>query len=190
MKRILLYLKKTVIIAIILLVFSFSGCNNTSNSALPYEFDTDGNYSGFKDMPEHYTAEQAEKDGCYVVVNSQITAGEQLWKDFIEDTLNKSDASIRIALFGDDYTSYQDLFYTDSYYHIFSAGSDDLDDVQEHTYKYLLILEGTLPNAAKSGKVTILTDDKSLTYDDIMWQVLSSNPKPISSYEVVLVDWE
>lgn len=42
-------------------------------------------------------------------------------------------------------------------------------------------------------KFTILTDDKLLTYEDIMRQLLSSkllSSNPISSYEVVFIDWE
>lgn len=177
-------MNKTNIIVIIMVLLLFSGCVKTSNAALSFEFDTEGNYTGFRDLPEHYTAEQAEKDGCYVHVNSEMVAGEQLWKDYIKDTSNGKDASIRIVLIWDDETFYQDLFYTDGYHRIFDSSSEDL---QDYKYKYLLTLEGTMPNAAKSGTVTILTGDKALTYDDIMWQFLSSNPKPISSFRMVSI---
>ena len=52
-----------------------------------------------------------------------------------------------------------DLFYVDGYYRIFDSSSEDL---QDYKFKYMLKLEGTLPNAAESGTVTILTDDKDL----------------------------
>lgn len=183
------HLKNMKIIKMILLVLFFSGCVKTSNTDLIYKFDTNGSYIGFRGLPENYTAKQAEKDGCYVVENSEIVAGEQLWKDFVENTVNGRDSSIRIAIFGDKFTSYQDLFYTDGQYHIFHVNANDLEDIQAHKYKYLLILQGTLPNANNKQKVTILTDDKTLSYDDVMSQILSSNPKPISSCEIVLVDW-
>ena len=73
-------------------------------------------------------------------------------------------------------------------YRIFDSSSEDL---QDYKFKYMLKLEGTLPNAAKSGTVTILTDDKDLTYIDVMWTVLSSDSsysESISPFKFVFIE--
>jgi hypothetical protein len=155
-----------------MLLVLFSGCAKASNSTIFLKFDSNGNYNGFSNLSKKYTAEQAEKDGCYVHVNSEIVGGEQFWKDFIQNASNNKNSSIRIANIYQDETYFIDIFYLDGYYHAFSSGSEDL---QDNKFKYLLTLEGTLPNAAKSGTVTILTDDKELTYLDVMWTFLSSD---------------
>lgn len=165
-------MKKVSIIPILMILLLFSGCAETSNAALFSKLDSNGNYTGFSNLSENYTAEQAEKDGCYVRVNSKTVGGEQFWKDFIQDASNKKDADIRIVIIWKDGTYFVDVLYEDGYYRAFISDSEDLHD---YKFKYLMTLEGTLPNAAKSGTVTILTDDKELTYNDVMWKFLSSD---------------
>lgn len=160
-------------------------CAKTSNTGLHFELDSDGNYTGFKDLPVNYTAEQAKKDGCYVRVNSEAVGGEQLWENFIQDASNNKDASIRIVNIWEDKTYYLDLFYIDGYYRAFDSSSKDLHD---YKFKYILTLEGMMPNASKSGTVTILTDDKDLTYKEVMWSFLSSTSsyhESISPFKLV-----
>jgi hypothetical protein len=174
--------------AIIILILLFlSGCARVSNTALPFKLDSDGNYTGFKDLPKSYTAEQAQKDGCYVSVDFNNFGGEQLWKEFIQAALNEKDASIRIVNIVDNRPYFQDLFYIDGYYRTFESTSGDL---QDNKFKYLIELEGRLPNAAKDGRATILTDDKNLTYKDVMWTFLSSDSnysKSISPFKFVIM---
>ena len=88
-------MKKMNIIAIIIILILFSGLK-TSITVLAFEFDSDGNYLGFKDLPTKYTSEQAEKDGYYVMdMNTETVYGEQSWKHFIKSALNGKDASIQ-----------------------------------------------------------------------------------------------
>lgn len=179
-------MKDMKVTAIVIILLLLSGCVKTSVTTLAFEFDSDGKYLGFENLPTEYTAEQAEKDGCYVVeMDTETVYGEQAWKDFVKNALNGKDVSIRIVKIYDDKTFFRDLFYIDGYYRIFDSSSEDL---QDYKFKYLLTLEGTLPNAARSGKVTILTDDKDLTYDDIMWQFLSSTLKQISPFRLVMME--
>jgi len=70
-------MKKIGLIAIINFLL-FAGCADRSSLALKFALDNEGNYTGFKELPENYTAEQAGKDGCYVRVNSEVVAGKRL----------------------------------------------------------------------------------------------------------------
>lgn len=180
-------MKKMSYIPIIMILLFFSGCGETSDAAFSSKLDGNGNYTGFSNLPENYTAEQAEKDGCYVRVNSKTVGGEQFWKDFVKDASNKKNADIRIVTILEGGTYFLDVYYQDGYYRAFISDSEDLHD---YKFKYLLTLDGTLPNAAESGKVTVLTDDKELTYHDVMWKFLSSDKNysdSISPFKLIFI---
>jgi hypothetical protein len=180
--------KMSNILIITMILLFFSGCGETSDAAFFSKLDSNGNYTGFSNLSENYTAEQAEKDGCYVRVNLKTVGGEQFWKDFVKDASNKKNADIRIVTILEGGTYFLDVFYDDGYYRAFDSDSEDLHD---YKFKYLMTLEGTLPNAAKSGKVTVLTDDKELTYKDVMWKFLSSDMnyiKSISPFKLIFID--
>lgn len=177
-------MKRMSIVAIIISIL-LSGCSKTSDTTLPFKLDNDGNYTGFSNLPVNYTAEQAKNDGYYVRVNLETVGGEPVWEDFIQDASNGKDTSIRIVNISDDKTYYHDLFYVDGYYRIFDSSSEDLHN---YKFKYMLKLVGKLPNAVKSGSVTILTDDRDLSYKDVMWTFLSSDlnySESISPFKIV-----
>lgn len=178
-------MKKTVTFISVIILLLLSGCSNSTINTLAFEFDDAGNYSGFENLPADYNEEAAKKDGCYVrdMINDKIY-GNQLWDDFIKNTKDGKESSIRIVLIFDDITAVQDLFYVDGYYRIFESSGEDL---QDNKFEYLLILEGRLPNAAKGGTAIILTNDNKLTYDDIMWNFLSSTYNPISPFKLVML---
>lgn len=171
-------MKKTFIIAMIFtLALSLFGCVET-NKAVSFTMDNEGNYTGFSELPENYTIEQAEKDGCYVKVDLEPVAGQDKWDFFVLAASEGKDAGIRIIDIYDQNTKeqkgpyYIDLFYDGSYYHMFDSISSEQ---QDKPFLYLLTLNGTLPNAAKDTTVTVLTNDENLTFDEVMWSGLSSS---------------
>lgn len=178
------------ILFILSIILFFTGCSKTTSKPqmLDFEFDSDGNYIGFSDLPVDYTKKQATKDGCYVRKDSKAVAGFSQWKDFIQDTSDNKDTSIRIVNFYDDAIYFLDLYYIDGYYRVFDSSSDDLKD---YKFKHLLTLKGQLPLAKKSGTINTLTDDPTLTYEDVMWTFLSSNStysESISPFKVVIME--
>lgn len=181
-------MKKILIIAITMTILLLSGCQKTSAVALLLEFDREGNYTGFMNLPTQYSDEEAEKDGFYTRVNSEIVSGEQLWEDFIEDASNGKNASLRIVNIWDEEAYFLDLFYWDGSYRIFDSSSEDL---QDYKFQHMLVLEGKLSNAARGDKVIVLTDDKELTYKDVMWKYLSSDMsyiESISPFRLVMIE--
>lgn len=125
-------MKKALILASVLIILlSLSGCDQ-SDQGLTLALDSDGIYTGFSDLPSEYTAEQAEKDGCYVKAQFESVGGQGKWDKFVEQA---------------------------------AKGND--------------------------GSVTILTDDNSLTYKDVMWTFLSNNSRyaeTISSFELIFLE--
>lgn len=171
-------MKKTLIMAMIFtLALLLFGCVET-NKAVSFSLDDEGNYTGFSALKENYTIEQAKKDGCYVKVDSESVAGQDKWDSFVLSASKGEPTSIRIINIYDQNTEeqkgpyYTDLFYDGSYYHMFDSASSEQ---QDKPFLYLLTLNGTLPNAAKSTTVTVLTDDEDLTFEEVMWSGLSSS---------------
>jgi hypothetical protein len=156
---------------------------------LEFSFDENGSYTGFETIPESYTPEQAEEDGCYVRNwKSDEFGGVNAWGNFAKNSKNGKNSGIRIMSVFDDAVYYQDLFYFDGYYRTFDSSSEDLTD---YKYKYMLDLNGRLPNADKDGRIVILTNDKTLTYDSVMWSMLSSSMEVINSvspYKLVFLE--
>lgn len=178
-------------VIVVLLGLSMLGCNNyeqTKVSNITYRLDSNDNYTGFKYLPKKYTAEQAKKDGCLVKVNFKTVSGLEVWDAFLQDATQGRNSAIRIVNIWNDTVYYSDLFFKDGYYRVFSSDSSDLKD---YKFKHLLQLSGTLPNAAKSGKVVIITDDEKLTYKDVMWVYFSSDSsysENISPFKLVIMD--
>ncbi|WMJ22761.1 hypothetical protein RBG61_12300 [Paludicola sp. MB14-C6] len=149
-------------------------------------YDKDGIYTGFNNIPKNYTSENAYKDGCYVI-DSKAKQGyysDKAWTKFIEDTKKNKKCSVRIVSVYDDNTYVKDLFYDGKSY-IYIA-SDKKENVYQ--YKYLLKLQGTAPNAVKSGTFFYLTNDKDLTYNKVIWSMLSSNSKDHLDGKFVIMD--
>lgn len=154
-----------------------------------FNFDEEGDYTGFDNLPRNYTEEEAIEDGYLVFESIEMVGGEDVLKQFKQNVQKGKNAGIRIAKFYDDenafIVNYKDLFYLNGFFRCFDSDSTNLKD---NKYEYMLELIGTLPNAAKSGKLTILTDDKLLSYLDVEWAFLSSNShyaESISSFQLL-----
>lgn len=183
-------MKKVGILAVILIMLLLTGREKIINTSLPFEFDEAGNYTGLMNLPKNYTVEQAENDGCYVHDRFVPAGGEDLWEDFVQSASNGKDAYIRIVHIFDDEIFFVDLFYVCGYYYAFIPGSGTKEG---HKFKYMLTLEGTLPNAAKSDKHTVLTNYKKLTYHDVTWLGLScvrGRPNKIPRFDLVMIEMD
>lgn len=147
----------------------------------------------YASLDESYTVEQAADDGCVVIHNSDVSAGQDAMAAFLKDAGAGKDAAVRIAYyytlldpshFDPDYyeeikDDYPQLFFSDLYY---SGGvytlltKDDDGNVIQNSYRYLLKLEGELPPTANYRHYTryVLSDDPSLTWEDIEKAMFSS----------------
>jgi hypothetical protein len=182
------------VISLILLFVSISlvivSCTKTNeNKSLKFSFDKSGNYIGFSDLPLNYTIEKAKGDGYFVMQNSEIIANKNEWDNFLKVSSRKENTSIRIVKFysknsGSPYFS--DLFYNDGYYYLFDSSAESQ---KEQPYSYLLTLKGRFGNPAKESSAIVLTNDSTLTFDEVMKAMLSSNTdyvKSISPFKLIM----
>lgn len=177
--------KVLIVIWLVSVILLVSSCSSEINKNLEYSFDANGNYTGFENIPEDYTPEQAEKDGCYISKNLKEIDGEKAWTEFVENAAKGEESSVRIMSIYDDGAYFEDLFFMDGSYQIFYSSSEDL---KIHKYRYLLDLKGRMPNAVKDSRFVVLTDDETLTFEKVSSSLLSSNMNVISSispYKIV-----
>ncbi len=182
---------KKFIIIVLLISYILSlliSCSFISNrESLAFSFDSNGNYTGFKDLPIEYTIKDAEKEGCFVTQDGEVVANDELWDEFIENALQGENVSIRMVNFYTDgeNTYFSDLFHNDNKYYLFS---DSSENHKKQPYLHLLSLRKKKNNIEQSGGIVALTDDKSLTYSQVWKSLISSNRddiKTIPKYEIV-----
>lgn len=134
--------------------------------------DAHGRYTGFSQAAEAYSPEQAAADGCVVLYEMEELANTVLWQQFLEDTQAGRPSSVRIAQFYENFAALTDVIYVDGLYHAFYSDNESFDDA---AYRCLLLLNGTLNGAARASWVAVLTDDPSLTFEQVMDSFLSSD---------------
>ena len=162
---------------------------NESNETIEFSFDANGNYAGFTTLPANYTIEDAQKDGCFVTQDLDVMANIDVWDNFVKTASKGNNASIRRVLFFEEDSNspyFNDLFFNEGHYYLFDSSSEDQE---KHPFLYLLTLKGEFGIPLQDSGVVVLTDDKSLTFDDIMQSMLSSDfnyIQSLSPYKLVM----
>lgn len=161
------------------LVTSFAGCGAEEQEALlPLE-----------EAASSYTLEQARKDGCVVIEDLRVTSGQEEWARFLQAIDAGEPASVRLV---NTYThedkpmnlyvfdlSFDGKDYT---YRYFSEG-----DEHKNTYPYLMRFEETLSEVGLRHILYLLTDNKTLSYAEIVNFDYDEN---IHLMEEMLGNWE
>ena len=155
------------------------------------QFDEDGVYTGFSDIPDGYTAEQALTDGCLLiditqepnehgvdVEKSRRTGGYEYWRAFEASAEANIDAFLRIAYFIDGVGYYHDLYYSAGKYRMFDLNEYGISGGKE--FKYLRRLDGVVGPQKKEDCYYVLTDSLELTYRDVEWSYVSSNLETVT----------
>lgn len=167
-----------------------TGCSaENSNATIEFLFDTNGNYTGFTNLPTKYTVEDAERDGYFVKQGLEVIANNDVWDNYIETATQGNNIGIRMVSFYTEDTNgphFNDLFFNDGYYYLFDSSSENQE---KQPFLYLLTLEGRFGNPMKDSGVVVLTNDNTLTFNDVMKSMLSSNMyyiQSVSSYKLVM----
>lgn len=147
-------------------------------------------YVALEDIPDSYTLEDANEDGCVIFENGDITHGQERWDKFAASVPNEK-ASVRLAYYYtldhyDDEEYYEsvkdeypklfveDLSYDGEYYTLrwFEDGEELV-----HRYKYMLRFEGDAPTEHATYERYVhyvLVNDNTVTWEQLQWGILSS----------------
>lgn len=171
-------------IKILLTIFILSllcACQGEVPSRLAPDYDADGVYSGFSDIPEDYTVEDAQADSLIVIDSSLDTdresqaVGFEHWETFQAAVANGENAFLRVAHFVDGVGYYHDLYFCDGKYTMFES-SPEYGITQNGPYTYLRKLEYEGDREFLQGHCYyVLTDSLELTYYDVEWRFVSSD---------------
>ena len=171
---------KKITMLIVLIVCILTACENASE--LPYN-----------QLPKNYTLDDAKADGCVVYEDSDITSGQSVWDEFIKDTDDGKNSTVRLVFYytlgdpshyseeyyaeiKDDYPVFyiMELSYDGDKYTLFQT--EDGKDYKD-VYRYLVKYSGEpSSDSATYSEYTyyVLVNDNTLTWKDIEDGMLSS----------------
>ncbi len=133
-------------------------------------------YSGFGNIPDGYSINQAIDDGCLVVVTvtdgtntdritvrNEITEDYEYWQNFLEKSQRGDDAFLRTihSVLGNIHI--YDLYYCDGKYTIFELNYGEVSEGR--SFSLLRRLDGMKGDG--NDHIYVLTDDTELTYDEV-----------------------
>ena len=193
--------KFVAIILTAILTLSLFACAEREEKGENIEISyNDGKYSGFSDIPDNYTVDDAINDGCLVIETLDVgtnvhgvemsktgrTEGYEHWVSFLEKSQNGEDAFLRVAHFIRGTGYYQDLYYSDGKYTIFDFNEYGISEGE--SYSLLRRLDGMTGPVGnqKEAHYYVLTDSTELTYHDVSWSYLSSS---ISTITDIPFEW-
>ena len=170
-----------------ILLAAVCSCGAKDASIPSPQSDAYGVYTGFSDIPENYTADRAIKDGCVVISHDsvsdtqpQIATGYKHFEQFMESAQNGQDCFVRAAHFIDGVGYYTDLYYHDGKYIYFKL--DEYGISEGKSFLYLRRLESEY---SEGSYYYVLTDSLELTYHDVQWSYLASNPSTVTKIPFV-----
>ena len=174
------------IILILVLASGMASCASWKETNKPPTYDDEGNYLGFSDIAEGYTAENAAEDGCLVIDNTNSKNeygatiieksslyGYEQWERFVERAEDGADAFLRVAHFIDGVGYYSDLYYFEGKYILFQ--NNELGIYKDCEYKHLRYLESTVGDPPRRSYYYVLTDSLELTYYDVSRTIFASS---------------
>lgn len=194
-------MKKYAALILSLVCITLAGCNGSTDAGKTEEVS-------LEELPDDYTIEQAKEDGCVIYEDGDITCGQEIWDAFAETASAKNKASsVRLGFYytlddpsrydPDYYESIKDdypwLFILDLNYDGTTYTLKWLEDGEEiiRTYQYLMRYEGDAerPNGRYDSYVRyVLTNDDSITWEDILRGAVSSQFGDYIDHHVVYVD--
>lgn len=170
-----------------LLFFGLCGC---SQSQKPVVYFENNEYRGFRDVNTYFSQQECAKVGYVVIEDGTISKNYGAVQEFIKSTDTVNSGHLRFASFHEgEGPSYMDLVYLDGEFYCYYMGEEDLS---AKPYTYLLELEGSSGNPAKKYKMIVVSDDKSLTFDQVKKAMYSSSMEYTNSlgkHRIVLFNY-
>ena len=155
----------------------------------PAEGLTGSGWKSLEYLPENYSLEQAEIDGCLIMVDGDVRSNQQAWFDFVD-----SGNFIRfVTYYSGSENEPSQMFVHDLSYDGETYTLRTIQDGQEYVknYQYLRSFSGQpeSPNASYDAyERWVLTDNKSAIYEELWESLLSSQSDVAIDYFEVYSD--
>lgn len=175
------YNMKRLIVGLLIVVSMLLAACGVQAGGVAFTLDEDGNYTGFTDLPEDANAEDLEKVGYVVRQGIETIANDDVWQGFVEAAGKGEDAGVRIVNFyeeGAEGPYNTDLFFNNGQYYLFDSTAEEQT---KEPFEFLLTLEGQFGNPKRDSGVVVLTNDDTLSFDEVMGSMLSSSMEYIQS---------
>ena len=155
-----------------LFIIMLAGCDTTAIS------------TPLDEIPDNYSIEDAKMEICLIIEDYDITYGEELLTDFMNNVRKNETASIRIVTsYPDDEKLYvSDLTYDKSKY---TYDSNVDNDDYPKTYSYMIVDKDS---SSLADTLYVLVNDEDVTYHDIMNGMLSSQSNTLIEHDIVVYD--
>ena len=166
---------KNIFVFCLLLLF-VCGCSESEEGTKYFE---NGEYIGFADVDVNATREECTESGFLILDGIKIVENYDTVKEFIEDTSDKNNIRLRIALFHDEEgPAYADLIFHEGEYYFYYL---DEESYPAEPYRHLLILEGEWGLPKQQYKMLVVSDNEMLTFDEVNKAMVSSSMDYINS---------
>lgn len=128
---------KAVSAALSLVMILLTLCSCGKKDVPTPTFDEDNRYTGFASVSGGVDEQQAEKNGILILKDNKPTGETKVWDRFVSDSAKGKNAFIRVASVNGEAVQYDDLYFTDGKYRLFTRDkSGNVTDKGE--YKYLV----------------------------------------------------
>ena len=192
-------MRKKIIVVLMVILVGLSGCgsngkqskiNNETTKAVEKTVKSvvaDNEKS--KGCVVYKKAKRTKKDGELILMEWEIVNGKKAWNNFLQKTKNypNEPAQIKIRQYyeKDGECTGSVLKYDGQKYSLLQS---ELGKESEKKYKYLVERRGKMPNAKYTDHGFYLVNDDSVTYNQLMWSLLSSNSNDWIDFQTVFTE--
>ena len=162
-------------ILMLIVMLSLSSCASQEDDI---EYFSDDLYEGFLDADVSLTRKECADLGYLVLEGISIKENYELIEEFINITNEGKSERLRIAHFNNDSNlTYSDLIYDEGAYYYYYM---DQESLLSEAYDNLLVLEGQWGQPVQQYRMLVVSDDESLTFDDVTRVMVSSSMQAIN----------
>lgn len=166
-----------------LIIISLMACSKNDKKNIEFKFNANNEYIGFKDL-NFISLKEAEKNGYVIYEKGYPSSGQELWDNFLKDSLEEINTQIRIYKVNDDMQSeYIDIFYRNNLYYVFSSNATNNKD-KDNAYKYLYDLNNTTLN---NTFFIVASNSSDITYTKVINSLLSSKLINTKDFRILIM---
>lgn len=157
------------LIVFIMLILVLCSCSDLGQEVIYFK---NNEYIGFNDADTSISKQECIDRGYLILDGIMIEDNYDKVQDFIDTSERGDTYRLRIAMFDKEELFYIDLIYCDGGYYCYYM---DEDSYPAEPYAELLVLEGKFGMPVQEYKMVVISDNPSLTFDEVNEAMFSSS---------------